>query len=167
MKNKSNKLNQYLPYFYLMLSFYIFVQATFFPQKPANFLINIFNPKLDSGVSVFSINDHLRYLTIVVYTGLAISGAFFCLALDKILSHWIDRTRIFNFIHLIITQSNLILGFLCGVKVYHLIRGDNPSFFSISNQTLITLVVLIICTSIYSFRKQRSGSQRSGSNLEK
>ena len=156
MKNKSNKLKQYLPYFYLMLSFYIFVQATFFPQKPANFLIYFFNPKLESGVSVFSISDHLRYLTIVVYTGLAISSAFFCLALDRILFHWIDRARIFNLIHLIINQLNLILGFLCGVKVYHLIQGDNPGFFSISDKTLITLFILIICTSIFSLRKKRN-----------
>lgn len=156
MKNKSNRLNQYLPYFYLMLSIYIFVQATFFPQKPANILINLFSPKLDSGISVFSISDHIRYLTIVVYSGLAISGAFFFLALDKILLHWVHRTWAYNVIHLIITQSNLILGFLCGVKVYHLIRGDNPGFFSISNQTLITLVVLMICISIYSLKKKRN-----------
>lgn len=156
IKNNSNRLNQYLPYFYLMLSIYIFVQATFFPQKPANILINFLNPQLDSGVSVFLVHDYVRYLTIVVYTGLAISGAFFFLAIDKILFQRVESKKTYNVIHLIITQLNFILGFLCGVKVYHLFHGDNPSFLSISNQTLITLVVLIICIFIYSVRKKRN-----------
>lgn len=157
MRSKRNVdiLKQYLPYFYLILSLYIFIQTTFFPKAIADILIDIVNPKLDSGNTAFLIQDYVRYLTIVVYSGLAISSAFFFTALDILILKWIKSIKTYSFIHLFVVFLNFSIGFLCGVKVYHLLRGKNPGFFAISGQTTVTLIVLLICILTYTVRKEK------------
>lgn len=70
-------IKKYRGILYLFLSIYILIQATLFPEKPEEFLIYFFQPKLDWRSVVISPYDHVRYLNIIVYCGLAISGAFF------------------------------------------------------------------------------------------
>ena len=153
IKKTSGKIGQYLPYLYLMISILLLFLTTFFPQKPANMLIHFLNPKFESGSAVFFVHEYPRYLNIIVYTGLALSGALFFIGLDRLVLPRAKSSISFAFIHVIITLTNSALGFLCGVKVYHLFRGDNPGFFSLSGQTFITLITFLVCIIIYCVTK--------------
>ena len=157
----THNLRHYVPYFYLIISIYMFIQTTFFPKAIAEILICIIIPKLESGNAVFLLPEYVHYLTIVVYSGLAFSCAFFFMALDILILKWIKSVKIYNFAHFSIALINCTIGFLCGVKVYHLVRGENPSFFSISGQTTVTLVVLLICVLTYTARKDKRRNESS------
>lgn len=142
---------------YLLLSIYILIQATLFPEKPAEFLIYIFQPKLDGRSVFFSPYDHARYLNIIVYIGLALSGAFFFNAAKLSFKYFLKRKeRIIKFIDIATSLATITLVFLCTVKVYHLFQGENVGLFSPSGETAATLAVLLVCVVFNFFRKRKN-----------
>lgn len=157
MQKDNTKKVLYIGYFYFFLSIYIFIQTSFFPQQPARFLIYFFAPKIDNTSIIFSPYDHVRYLNIVVYCGLAVSGTFFLKSLNIFLQRIIKKSELINrLINLAITLSTLTLVFLCTVKVYHLSKGNETGFFEISAESLITLVVLLICAVFYFYKSKKN-----------
>ena len=152
--NRKKALN--FGYFYFFLSIYIFIQASFFPQQPARFLIYSYAPKIDNTSIIFLPYDHVRYLNIVVYCGLAISGTFFLKSLNIFFQRILKKSEMINrIIETAITLLIFTLVFLCTVKVYHLSKGNEAGLFEISDESLVTLIVLLICVSLNFFRKAK------------
>jgi hypothetical protein len=148
-------------FLYLFLSIYILIQATLFPEKPAELLIYFFQPKLDGKPVIFSPYDHVRYFNIIVYCGLAISGTFLFHA-AKLFSKYFTKQneRISELIDIITAIATIALVFPCTVKVYHLFKGENVGLFSLSGEAVATLSVLIVCVAVNSVRKSKNNSRK-------
>jgi hypothetical protein len=146
---------KYRGYLYLLLSIYILIQTTIFPQKPAELLIYFFRPELNGKSVIFSPHDHVIYLNIIVYFGLALSGSLFFKAANTISQSFLKKNEgVIKYIDLATALTTTILIFLCTVKVYHLFQRENIGLFSISGETAATLVALLICV-VFNFLRKR------------
>jgi hypothetical protein len=148
-------------FLYLFLSICILIQATLFPEKPAELLIYLFQPKLDGMPVIFSLYDHVRYLNIIVYCGLALSGTFLFHA-AKLFSKYLvtQNERIIILIDIITAIATIALVFLCTVKVYHLVKRESIGLLSLSGQTATSLAALLICVAINTYRKSKSNFRK-------
>lgn len=146
---------------YLLLSISILIQATLFPEKPAELLIYLFQPKLDGKPVIFSPYDHVRYLNIIVHCGLALSGIFLFNAAKLFLKHFVKQNEwIIKLIDITTALATITLVFLCTVKVYHLLKRESVGLFYLSGETATTLASLLICVAIYSYRKSKNNSRK-------
>jgi hypothetical protein len=152
-------------FLYLFLSIYILIQATLFPGKPAELLIYFFQPKLDGRPVIFSPYDHVRYLNIIVYCGLALSGIFLFNAAKHFSKYFIKQNEwIIKLIDITTAIATIALVFLCTVKVYHLIKRESVGLFSLSGETATTLASFLICVTIYSYRKSKNNFRKNYHN---
>lgn len=154
--NSTNKISFYLGCFYFLLSIVIFIQATIFPQKPANFLIHLIAPKFEGKSILTSPYDYVRYLNMVVYGGLAIAGTLFLQAIGIVLRYKIkNKGLIYKYVDISLTLAKIALVFICTVTIYHLYKGEEANLFTVSNESLATLAVLLICVFLSLFRRKK------------
>ena len=154
--NSTNKISFYLGCFYFLLSLIIFVQATIFPQKPANFLIHLIAPKFEGKSIITSPYDYIRYLNMVVYGGLAIAGTLFLQAIGIVLRYKVKKKGlIYKYVDISLTLAKLALVFICTVTIYHLYKGEEANLFTVSNESLAALAVLLICVFLSFFRRKK------------
>lgn len=154
--NSTNKISFYLGCFYFLLSIIIFIQATIFPQKPANFLIHLITPKFEGKSIITSPYDYVWYLNMVVYGGLAIAGTLFLQAIGIVLRYKVkNKGLIYKYVDISLTLSKIVLVFICTVTIYHLYKGEEANLFTVSNESLATLAVLLICVFLSLFRRKK------------
>jgi hypothetical protein len=154
--NSTNKISFYLGWLYFLLSIIIFIQATIFPQKPANLLIHLIAPKFEGKSIITSPYDHVRYLNMVVYGGLAIAGTLFLQAIGIVLRYKVNnKGLIYKYIDISLTLAKLALVFICTVTIYHLYKGEEANLFTVSNESFATLAVLLICVFLSLFRRKK------------
>jgi hypothetical protein len=154
--NSTNKISFYLGCLYFLLSIIIFIQATIFPQKPANFLIHLIAPKFEGKSIITSPYDYVRYLNMVVYGGLAIAGTLFIQAIGIVLRYKVKKKGlIYKYVDISLTLAKLALVFICTVTIYHLYKGEEANLFTVSNGILATLAVLLICVFLSLFRRKK------------
>lgn len=152
-------------FLYLFLFIYILIQATLFPEKPAELLIYFLQPKLDGEPVIFSPYDHVRYFNIIVYCGFALSGIFLFNAAKLFLKYFIKQNGwIIKLIDIATAIVTIALGFLCTVKVYHLFKRESVGLFSLSGETATTLVSLLIFVAIYAYRKSKNNYRKNYHN---
>lgn len=152
-------------FLYLFLSIYILIQATLFPEKPAELLIYFFQPKLDGEPVIFSPYDHVRYFNIIVHCGLALSGIFLFNAVKLFLKYLVKQNEwIIKLIDIATAMATIALVFLCTVKVYHLFKRESVGLFSLSGEAATTLVSLLIIVAIYSYRKSKNNYRKNYHN---
>ncbi len=150
-----DKMTNYRCYLYLLLSVYIFVQTSFFPQILSDSLIYFFGPKLNEKSVIFSPYDHIRYNNIVVYCGLALSGTLLLKAAKLVLHNLFkDREKIKRYTDIAISLTTIPLVFLCTVAVYHLYRGEEANLFSVSREGIATLATILVCVVFDFYRKE-------------
>jgi len=140
---------KYLRYIYIPLSIYVLVQTSFFPEKIAQILMYVFEPRLNGRAALSSPGEIARYYNIVVYSGLGISCLLFLTGIKLFLNGiFKNRQKILRFAHLSIHLLIFASVFLCGIKVFRLIRGNNMGLFHLPLETatvMVTLMVLIAC----------------------
>ena len=155
--NSTNKISLYLGCFYFLLSFIIFIQATIFPQKPANFLIHLIAPKFEGKSIITSPYDYVRYLNMIVYGGSAIAGTLFLQSIGIVLRYKVkNKGLIYKYVDILLTLAKLALVFICTVTIYHLYKGEKANLYTVSNESLATLAVLLICVFLsYFFRRKK------------
>lgn len=151
---ESYKKPKYKIFIYLILSLYLLIQTTFFPQKLAHLLMAMFEPTVDGRTMITSPYDIVRYYNLVVYGGLTVAGSFFLEALELVLHRFAkDRGLAANIIGLWLKLLNVVFVYLCLVRVFHLFRGEKTAFFSLSLESTVTLLVLLACMTIDYFRR--------------
>jgi hypothetical protein len=87
---------KYRQIFYLILSFYVFIQSTFFGGTIAHFFYYLAPPKVNGIQLSFSPNHLIPYFNIVFYAGLTVSGILFCLASEPFIARRINNKRIIS-----------------------------------------------------------------------
>lgn len=139
-------MKTYKVYLYLLVSIYIFIQTSFFPQKLAHLLMTVFASTADGKTIITSPHTMVQYYNIVVCGGLAIAGTLFLVALRLVVRRFAKgRGIVVDTIELVFRLLAVVLIFLCTVTIYHLFRGEQAGLFSLSNETLVTLMVLLVC----------------------
>ena len=108
--------------------------------------MTVFASTVDGKKIITSPHTMVQYYNIVVYGGLAIAGTLFLVALRLVVRRFGKGRRIVvDTIELVFRLLVVVLVFLCTVTIYHLFRGEQAGFFSLSNETLVTLMVLLVC----------------------
>lgn len=139
-------MKTYRIYVYLLISIYIFIQTSFFPQKLAHPLMGLFEHTPDGRTIISSPQDIVMYYNMVVYGGLAISGSLFLEACRLILRRIAKSNEIVGgAIDLVFRLLVVATVFLCTSAIYHLCRGEKAGLLSLSYEAMVTLLVLILC----------------------
>ena len=143
---------------YFLLSIYVFVQASFFPQKIAQFLIRMFQPRIGHQAILFSPDDHVRYYNIVLYAGLGIFSVLLSKGFKGLLRIKANHEGIvYRVIATLLTVGSCAMVYLCTVMIYRLFHGEETGLFSLSSTALIPLAVLLIFVAHYSYVTNRKG----------
>jgi cbb3-type cytochrome oxidase subunit 3 len=92
----------------------------------------------------------------VVYGGLAIAGTLFLQAIGIVLRYKVkNKGLIYKYVDIALTLAKLALVFICTVTIYHLYKGEEANLFTVSNESLATLAVLLICVFLSLFRRKK------------
>jgi hypothetical protein len=93
----------------------------------------------------------------IVYGGSAIAGTLFLQAIGIGLRYKVkNKGLIYKYVDILLTLAKLALVFICTVTIYHLYKGEKANLYTVSNESLATLAVLLICVFLsYFFRRKK------------
>jgi len=92
----------------------------------------------------------------VVYGGLAIAGTLFLQAIGIVLRYKVkNKGLVYKYVDISLTLAKIALVFICTVTIYHLYKGEEANLFTVSDESLTTLAVLLICVFLSLFRRKK------------
>ena len=148
--------------FYIVLSAYIFIQTSFFPEPIANFLIKTFEPKLNQTTIISSPMIFVRYQNFVIHSGLLI--AFLCvlqvirISFRQFISDPSLKARSTYFT---LKMVGFTFTYLIALSVINIVKGDIRGVFELSSDSFLVLTVFLLFP-FYGFLKELKGRNRAG-----